>query len=94
MLKMDIYHGRKDPDEDLDECGFEGPTIKGIARIQVTYIHNFRLFFSTREALEEAVKQTGWRELDVDILEVPIRGENELIKTKDGYFGDYGIKPE
>ena len=36
-LYLHLYHGRKDPAEDLDDWGSEGPTFGPYASIQITY---------------------------------------------------------
>ncbi len=92
MIKMEMWYGREEIDHELDDDGFEGPVIRNIERVVVTYSQTLRLFFLNREDLEQAVELTGWRELDDDILEVPY--ENDMVRTKDGWFGDYSITSE
>ncbi len=93
MLKMNIWYGRKDINTDLEnDNGFEGPVIHNIEKVVVTYVHMMRLFFATREDLEKAVELTGWGEMDELVLEVPY--EEDMVKTKDGWFGDFSFSAE
>lgn len=38
-----LYHGRKDPEEQMEDWGFDGPTIGPFETLQVTYAGHFKL---------------------------------------------------
>ncbi len=42
MLTIKLYHGRKDPDEDMNDWGTDGPLLK-IRGFHVTYLSTYRV---------------------------------------------------
>ena len=42
MLTIKLYHGRKSPDEQLDDWGSDGPLL-AIGGFQVTYLSTYRV---------------------------------------------------
>ena len=87
-MELNLFHGRKTPDEQLDDWGFNGPLIQGIQDISWTY-GNLRLHFKDEASWIEARNQTGWEGMGDWSLDVA--QEEDLIVTKDGYFGDYHL---
>jgi hypothetical protein len=88
--QMVIFHGRKTPDEDLDDWGFEGPTLDGILWIHFTYMATFNVRFKDLESFNHAKEVTGWPSWDELTLSMTFEGD--LLKTKDGYFGDFELQ--
>lgn len=88
-MQMLLFHGRKDPDENLDDWGFDAPIIENVAALYVTYQDNFRVQFQTQEDAEIAHKLTGWDFWDHYTLLMTIH--DDMIQTKDGYFGDWSL---
>ncbi|HAU9810795.1 TPA: ABC transporter substrate-binding protein [Legionella pneumophila] len=86
-MKLRLYHGRNNPEQAMDNWGFEGATLNGIDGIIWTYGVP-RVFFVNDNALTIAKALTGWDELG-DGLEM--RVYEDLIKTKEGYFGDWEL---
>ena len=41
---LQLYHGRKDPSEDMDDWGFVGPTFGPLTSVVQTYLTHFRLY--------------------------------------------------
>jgi len=88
-LKLHLYHGRKDPDETPDYPGFDGPTLTGVKHLHATYNHTFLVTFDTYKATYDAEKITGWIRWDDHALLMDTH--EDMIRTKDGFFGDWGI---
>lgn len=95
-MKMLLIHGRHKPDEDLEDWGFNGPTLTGVKYVHWTY-GNMTVGFTSREHAEEAQKNTGWEPFDDLVLEV--REHQDMLKAKDtkgkdAYYGDYEIQED
>ncbi|MBW7989290.1 MAG: hypothetical protein FVQ84_04635 [Planctomycetes bacterium] len=43
MLYIRLFHGRTDPNQDMDECGSNGPVLGPYKYIHTTYKNYFRL---------------------------------------------------
>jgi len=59
-LYLRLYHGRKDPEQDMEEWGFNGPTFGPLSAVVMTYLATIRihgvqtcdeLWLETREAM-------------------------------------------
>ncbi|CZI14481.1 Uncharacterised protein [Legionella pneumophila] len=87
LMKLRLYHGRNTPEQEMDDWGFEGATLFGVDGIIWTYGVP-RVFFINDEYFNIAREVTGWDEI-ADGLEM--RVYEDLIKTKDGYFGDWEL---
>lgn len=96
MFTLRLYHGRHDPEEAMNDWGFEGPSINGIEYITVTYLHTIRVVFASSEAADKARKLTGWQVWDTDTLGILFK--DDMVHTKkdgtDSYFGDFALIPE
>lgn len=42
-LYLRLYHGRKNPDEDMDDWGFNGPVFGPLTAVVMTYLSTIRL---------------------------------------------------
>lgn len=97
-MKLDIYHGRKNPEEDLDDWGFHGPTLSGVKAVLVTYVSTFRVIFETPSYAAAAKAMTGWDYFDGEGgTELEMRFHEDLIHVSsghpwDGYFGDWSLE--
>jgi hypothetical protein len=92
---MDLYlqHGRKTPDERLEDWGSEGPRLKGVAGIHQTYGNAANVHFTDRAAMLEAQRLTGWEEWDDNALTMKWH-EDMVLCVCDGvasYYGDWGL---
>jgi hypothetical protein len=88
-MKLRLFHGRRYPDEEMSNWGFEGPTIEGMAWMTSAYITTFTIGFRTVEAMKLAKRQTGWEIRDDKVLEVAIT--DDLIEAAGSYYGDFEI---
>lgn len=96
-MRLLLIHGRFDPDESLDDWGFNGPDIEGVEALHVTYQQTFVLQFADRASCQKAAILTGWREWDELALEMTFH--DDMLKTinvaADGpamFFGDYEVQ--
>lgn len=92
-----LIHGRHDPDQDMDDWGFNGPNIEGVEALHVTYGQTFVLHFQDAQSASKAQALTGWRMWDENALEMSFH--DDMLKTvsyiNDGpiaYYGDYEIQ--
>jgi len=93
-MELYIHHGRKSPDEKLDNWGPEGPRLKGVKGIHQTYGNPANVFFDDAAAQQEAKRLTGWEEWDENALTMRWSEDYVLIKGPDGvemFYGDWGL---
>lgn len=88
--RMMMIHGRKDPDEEMDDWGFNGPILEGVEYLVVTYNAHYRLGFVDAESCAKAKEVTGWDEWDQNQLLIEFH--HDMVKTKEGYFGDWEVQ--
>lgn len=96
-LDLLLIHGRHDPDEQMEEWGFNGPTLQGIEALHVTYQQTFVLHFKDRASCQTAQALTGWPEWDDRALELQFH--DDMLKVipiaSDGpvaFYGDYELQ--
>lgn len=91
-LQLCLFHGRNNPDEHLDDWGFDGPVIPGIAGVSATY-GMLRVTFSDQAACKAAKALTGWSDWDELTLEMATHEDLVRISTPTGnqYFGDWSL---
>lgn len=92
MLVLRPFHGRHNPDEEMNDWGFDGPSIPGVVAIAATYQNNFRLIFGSAEAYQEAKNITGWPDWDENSLEMQFFDDLLLVGGK--FYGDWMLKNE
>lgn len=86
-MELRLYHGRTNPEQEMNDWGFEGATLTGVDGIIWTYGVP-RVYFVNDSALKLAKDLTGWDDI-ADGLEMCVY--EDLIKTKEGYFGDWEL---
>jgi len=92
---MLLIHGRKNPDDEMNDWGFDGPVLEGVEYLVVTYNTHYRLGFRDAEAMKRAKDLTGWEEWDDDQL--LIQFHDDLVKTSGlgedtHYYGDWEVQ--
>lgn len=92
-MTLHMVHGRCNPDQDMDDWGFEGPTLFGVSSYYVTYNTTFRLQFETEEIAKFYQEITGWCFWDpaTATLEVSMRDDMIHIPACDAFFGDWDV---
>lgn len=96
-MELRLYHGRKDPDQDMEENGFWYPVIPGVTRITVTYMYTWLVAFESEEIASRVSKATGWKVWDEMALSVTTHDDMIKALNADGdvcYFGDWDIAPD
>lgn len=93
-MELYLHHGRKTPDEQLDDWGPNGPRLAGVKGIHQTYGNAANVHFDDQPAADEARRLTGWDAFDASAL--TMRWQEELVHVKgpDGtvmLYGDWGI---
>jgi len=90
-MDMMLLHGRDRPDEQLNDWGFDGPTLHGVQSFQQRYRITTTVKFVSRTFADLARNLTGWPIWDDDILEVPWHGDLIATCEPDGhrrYYAD------
>lgn len=97
MLDFLLIHGRHDPDEDMQDWGFNGPRLHGVEALHVVYQTSFILHFTDSASADKAHAQTGWEFWDDNALELQFH--QDMLKVHpiacDGpmaYYGDWELQ--
>lgn len=93
---MELYlsHGRKTPDESLEDWGPEGPRLQGVKGCHQTYGGPANIHFVDRASVVHAQRLTGWEEWDPTALTMRWSDDTVHVKGPDGvemFYGDWGI---
>ncbi len=48
-LYLKLFHGRDSPNQDMDDWGFEGPTIGPLSFVHTTYATDIKVCFANEE---------------------------------------------
>lgn len=96
-LYLSLFHGRKSIDEQLDDWGFDGPTIGPLDYIQVTYMSDVK-FSASPEVMDWFFPDViaEWRAKGYSNAKGPLCDwqfdiEGDLIHYQDAYFGDWSV---
>lgn len=107
-MKLHLYHGRIDPrtgptdidGNEIEDWGFDGPTLKGIESIDFTY-GNVSVVFKTPEALDAARIKTEWQDGVHELsLQIEYSTDGDCVQAHNNarkraeYFGDYVISED
>ncbi len=95
--KFDLYihHGRKSPDEELDNWGENGPRLRNCIGIHCTYLRTYA-YFATQLDRDLAALRTGWETWEETSLVMKYHDDLLVARFEDGtigYFGDWGLMP-
>lgn len=96
-LYIKLFHGRDDPNEDMDGWGYDGPTLGPVKFCHVTYLQDVK--FDMRQAeFEQAFpeKIAEWREAGVQNGDMEWIGwhfnlVNDLVEFQGKYYGDFSV---
>lgn len=80
-LYIGLFHGRKDPDEQLDDWGCNGPIIGPLKYIHTTYLSHIKLEF-IREADSRLY---GFNTNEMKELTI----NDEMVLFQDVWYGDW-----
>ena len=90
-LAITLSHGRKDPNEDMEDWGFNGPVLPGVDSLHIVYLTQITVAFANADLARYARDKTGWDWWDETIHCLQIRTHKDMIQTHEGYFGDWTI---
>lgn len=90
MMRMRLWHGRVNPDQPMEEMGFDGPVLEGIESVHVVYAHTMTVKFLDTATFDVAQDATGWEVWDEHILIV--RRHDDMIEADGKFYGDYGYE--
>lgn len=90
-LELIMFHGRTSPQQEMDDWGFSGPTIKGIVWHHTTYNTHQRVGFADPILARQAQELTDWDWADELVLRIPI--VEDLMVAKGRYYGDWELSP-
>lgn len=85
MLYLKLYNGRYDPNQDMDDFGFEGPSIGPLESVHGTYTTHMMVVFSN---LADAAKFG----IDVNFPSIPFHEDMLRIQMpgeKEVFYGDW-----
>lgn len=91
-MELRLIHGRKKPNEDMQDWGFNDDPIDGVLYVHGTYLTTFSIGFRSSTAAKEAHEKTGWKMLDELTLEINIH--EDMIEAGGNYYGDYELVDE
>jgi hypothetical protein len=86
---LHLFHGRDDPDQEMDDWGEDGPTIGPLSSFQVTYMTHYRIEFVDKEKFDKFKKLTGWEEwTDLTLL---MSFKEDMVECGGKYYGDWEL---
>lgn len=96
QFKLYMFHGRVNPDEQLEDWGFEGPTLDGIIGFHNTYLTTYRVKFVDKASYDKALTITGWNTwADASDLMLELQFTGDMLYTvangESKYYGDWGF---
>lgn len=92
MFNLSLWHGRHDPDQDMEDWGFDGPVIEGIVAIHTTYLSEIRITFKDLQHTRRAFIQTMWEEgLNNDELLISITDDMIYVPRRAAWYGDWSF---
>lgn len=90
-MELELTHGREDPNQDMEDWGFDGPVLAQVHSIQQEYKSTTTVRFVTTEAADQAQRITGWPTWDEAVLEM-LYHEDMIVTNEPGqpprYYGD------
>lgn len=91
-MKLITLHGRNNPEQPMNDWGFDGPDIDGIVALHVTYNATHVLHFATVGAAKKAAEITGWEVWDNRALSLQFRDDMLYMPARGEYYGDWEIQ--
>lgn len=95
---LNLFHGRDDPEQNMDDWGFRGPTLGPMLYVQVTYMCEIK-FSMEREAFIKAFPDIaaewmakGFSNIHNDWIEHHISAiDHDLIPYDGKFYGDWSV---
>ena len=93
-MYISLWHGRNNPDEAMEDWGYEGPSIEGVEQLWFTYMGTIRVSFFSVADCAKAKALTGWDSWDHETLEIRVEGDCVRLDRPDGkaeLYGDWSL---
>ncbi len=90
IMRVILAHGRNEPDQDINNWGYNGPDLEGVKHVHGVY-GDLTVDFRSRREAQKVHELTGWPYFDEVVLEISFFEELVLCEEIDGtiqYFGD------
>jgi len=83
-MYLKLFHGREDPDEALEDWGFDGPTVGPLVWAHTTYKSHFRV---------RLVHPMDWEAMGFPTYdeEPDFEFHDDMIKFGGYYYGDWSL---
>jgi len=95
-MKFILLHGRDDPEQQMDDWGYNGPVLNKVKYVHSVY-GNLMIGFHSAEAAKAAHELTGWTFFDDAVLEIAFFEDLVLCRNAKGgaqYYGDWELQEE
>lgn len=90
-MRLMLMHGRNSPTEEMNDWGFQGPTLDGVEAVHFTYgLSTVRVWFVDVASREKAQEITGWEECEDNALEMQFH--EDLVMAQGKYYGDWEVR--
>ena len=83
MLYLELYHGRKDPEQNMEDWGFDGPIIGPLEHMTFTYMNVIRVFFKNKAL----IGKNGFKSEDDNWVIF----QDDLLVFQGNYYGDFSL---
>jgi len=95
-LYLGLFHGRDDPDADMDDWGFDGPVIGPLDYVHTTYAADMKLHFVDAQRAAQYFSDTGFvtnlaTGERTRCTEAALAVMQDLIVFDGRYFGDWTV---
>lgn len=102
---LHLFHGRDDPDQEMDDWGFRGPTLGPFLYVQTTYMCDVK-FAMEREAFKEAFPEIyrewadrgysnvqGYFDVATGVFWIDhhFHINKDLLEYKGKFYGDWSV---
>ena len=87
---LHLFHGRDDPNQDMDDWGSDGPVLGPFRYVHITYLGHIKFSMETeafKAAFPDATRiypYEGWVDGELDTYE-------DMILYQGKYYGDFSI---
>ncbi|BCJ91822.1 hypothetical protein IZ6_25570 [Terrihabitans soli] len=92
-MNLTLYHGRRNPSDDLHDWGFQGPVLQNVKSVHYTYITHILVTFTDPLTAEIYRAKFGLEAWDSNVLKLPVHEDLVFLpRFEDGnpaYFGDF-----
>lgn len=93
---LHLFHGRDDPDQEMDDWGFRGPSLGPFRYVQTTYMCEIK-FAMEREAFKEAFPDEDASHGDYDIasdvcwIDGGFSIRSDMVEYQGKFYGDWSV---